>query len=173
MNTLLQPYLESNLIIIRALKVSDFELLYTVASDPLIWEQHHDKKRHTAAGFKRFFEESLRSGGALSIVDVTNKEVIGASRYKIVDAHEQVIEIGWTFLSRKYWGGQYNRHVKRLMTAYALKHFKKVVFYVNNKNLRSQMALEKLGAIKLDNYDVPWVLESEKGITYLLNKPIH
>jgi hypothetical protein len=86
-----------------------------VASDPLIWEQHPDKTRHTAEGFKKFFQGALDSGGALVAIDAKTRQVIGSSRYHDYSKEKDVVETGWTFLGRKYWGGRYNGEVKRLM----------------------------------------------------------
>ncbi len=58
------------------------------------------------------------------------------------------MEIGWTFLARKYWGGLYNRELKDLMLAHAFRFVETVVFYVGENNIRSQKATEKIGAIK-------------------------
>ena len=48
----LQPTLENDLIQIVPLKETDFEALYAVASDPLIWEQHPNKDRYQRAVFQ-------------------------------------------------------------------------------------------------------------------------
>ena len=100
--------------VIRPLVPSDHDPLYQVAADPLIWEQHHDKGRHTLDGFTDFFEESMLSKGALCILDRKKDQVIGSSRFKIIDASAKVVEIGWTFLDRYYWGGSYNREIKKI-----------------------------------------------------------
>jgi hypothetical protein len=49
----------------KALREEDFNELYTVAADPLIWEQHPVKDRHKGEVFKAFFREALESGGTL------------------------------------------------------------------------------------------------------------
>jgi RimJ/RimL family protein N-acetyltransferase len=36
----LQPTLKGALLVLRPLRPEDFDALYAVASDPLIWEQH-------------------------------------------------------------------------------------------------------------------------------------
>ena len=169
----LQPHLNGRLIYIRPLDNTDFEPLFKAASDVSIWEQHQDKKRHTPEGFTHFFNESMASLGALCILDNKNKSIIGSSRFKIIDKKEGVVEIGWTFLKRTYWGGSYNGEVKQLMINYALQYFKKVVFYVNEKNTRSQRALEKIGAMRTLEYRHSWVLEQGEGLTYLINKAIN
>ena len=57
----------------------------------------------------------------------------------------------WTFLARKYWGGRYNAEMKRLLLNHAFTFVQNVVFYVGEKNIRSQKAMEKIGAIRKGN----------------------
>ena len=168
----LQPYLNARLVSVSPMRNEDFDALFAVASDRRIWEQHHDKNRYTSEGFAKFFKESMASGGAMSIFDNKERCIIGASRYKIIDLEEGIVEIGWTFLSRKYWGGKFNKEIKKLMINHALKYFKQVVFYVNEKNYRSQKALEKLGAVKITDYGLSWVLDPTTGLTYQINNDI-
>ena len=74
---------------------------------------------------------------------MTNK-IIGSSRYKRVQGFQNGIEIGWTFLSRDYWGGKYNKLVKDLMIDHAFNFVDNIIFYVNDTNIRSQKAVEKI-----------------------------
>lgn len=172
MNVNLQPILESDLLIIRPLRASDFDNLYQVASDPLIWEQHQNKNRYTLNEFTKFFNEALTSKGALILIDKMTREVVGTSRFRIIDQVEEVIEIGWSFLAREFWGGKYNREMKKLMINHALKSFKIIVFYVSAHNFRSQCALQKLGAIEMFDSTQLWVLSRDKGITFSIDKPL-
>jgi len=59
------------------------------------------------------------------------------------------VEIGWTFLARSYWGGNYNREMKQLMLRHALGFVKRVVFLIGPQNVRSQKAIEKLGGVRV------------------------
>jgi RimJ/RimL family protein N-acetyltransferase len=143
-----QPTLEGPLLTLRPLRASDHDSLYAVASDPLIWEQHPDKRRSQADGFRAFFEESLASGGALMAIRAGTNEVMGASRFHGYDEAASEIEIGWSFLGRKYWGGTFNREMKRLMVEHAFRFAQRVVFLVGPDNIRSQRAVLKLGAVR-------------------------
>ena len=58
------------------------------------------------------------------------------------------------------------------MINYALHTFQRVVFYVNSKNLRSQRALEKLGANRMDDSAKSWILPINKGVTFMINIPL-
>ncbi|HXW89591.1 MAG TPA: GNAT family N-acetyltransferase [Terriglobales bacterium] len=144
----LQPMLKGRLLELRPLRASDFGDLYAVASDPRIWEQHPDKDRWKEDVFKKFFQASLDSGGALIAVDSKDGKVIGTSRFHAYDEHKSEIEIGWTFLARSHWGGTYNREMKELMLRHAFTFVDRVVFLVGPENLRSQKALEKIGGVR-------------------------
>jgi RimJ/RimL family protein N-acetyltransferase len=147
----LQPILKSDLLELRPLRSEDFDDLCTVASDPLIWEQHPIKDRYKKEVFSGFFLESLQSGGALIAIDSIDGKIIGSSRFHGFDQAKSEIEIGWSFLARTHWGGIYNREMKRLMLRHAFKYVKRVVFLVGPQNLRSQKAMEKLGRVRMDS----------------------
>jgi RimJ/RimL family protein N-acetyltransferase len=120
-----------------------------VASDPLIWEQHPAKNRHERKVFEKLFLEFLDSGGALIVIDSNNNKVIGSSRYHGYNPDKEEVEIGWTFLARAYWGGIYNKEMKRLMLQNAFNYVNSVIFRVGVHNIRSQQAVLKLGATRI------------------------
>lgn len=142
-----QPTLTSELLELRPLREDDWSALFAVASDALIWEQHPDSDRYKEDVFRRFFDDALKSGGALVISDRAAGEVIGSSRYHGFDATNSVVEIGWTFLARRYWGGRYNGDLKRLMLEHAFKAVEQVVFIIGPGNRRSRRAVEKIGGV--------------------------
>lgn len=166
-----QPTLENHLILIRPLKPADLESLYHAANDPLIWDQH-PAKRYKREVFEGFFAESLASGGALVIIDKSTGEIIGSSRYQKAEGVENAIEIGWSFLARKYWGGKYNREFKSLMIDHALESLEHVVFHVARENIRSQKAMEKIGGILVVEPDLAYLLKRpEENVTYRISTP--
>lgn len=145
----LQPHLKAELIELRPLAPGDWDELFAVASDPLIWEQHPERDRYKDEVFKVFFREALESGGAFVVIDRKTQQIIGSTRFYGYDPEKSEIEIGWTFLARKYWGGRHNREMKDLLLAHAFQFVENVVFFVGEKNFRSQKAMEKIGAIKV------------------------
>jgi RimJ/RimL family protein N-acetyltransferase len=144
----LRPNLKGELIELRPLTSEDWTDLFSVASDPLIWEQHPESDRYKEDVFKAFFREALECGGAFVIIDTKNQQIIGSTRFHGYDLEKSEIEIGWTFLARNYWGGRYNRELKQLMLNHAFRFVENVVFYVGEKNIRSQKATEKIGGIR-------------------------
>ena len=143
----LQPSLTGQLLRLRPLRADDFDALFRVAADPLIWEQHPEPNRYQEPTFRRFFDEAIGSGGALAVLDLESGEIIGSSRFHGYDPVEGVIEIGWTFLARAYWGGRYNGEMKRLMLEHAFRWVNRVVFVIGSENRRSQRAVEKIGGM--------------------------
>src|SRR5262245_66365313 len=111
----LQPTLKGDTITLRPMKPDDFDALFAVGSDPLIWEQHPERDRYTEARFRAYFQGGLESGGALVAIDNQTGRMIGSSRYHSYKPEQSEIEIGWTFLERRYWGGPTNGEMKRLM----------------------------------------------------------
>ena len=145
----LQPHLKGELIELRPLAPDDWRELFAVASDSLIWEQHPEPDRCKEGVFRIFFKDALESGGAFVIIDRKTQQIIGSTRFYGYDPAKSEIEIGWTFLARKYWGGRYNAEMKRLLLNHAFKFVESVVFFVGEGNVRSQKAMEKVGAIKV------------------------
>lgn len=141
----LQPVLQGQLVSLRPLRADDFDALYAVASDPLIWEQHPNRDRYEENVFREFFRQALASGGALVALDAQTGKVIGSSRFNGYDEATREIEIGWTFLARSHWGGTYNAEMKHLMLRHAFQFVDSVLFVIGSENLRSRRAVEKIG----------------------------
>ena len=145
----LQARMKGELVDLRPLKAEDFEELYAVAADPLIWEQHPDSDRYKREVFRDYFRGGMEGGGAFLVLDSKDGKAIGSSRYHGYDEKASEVEIGWTFLAKKYWGGEYNREMKRLMMEHAFRFVERVLFVVGVGNVRSQKAMEKIGGVKV------------------------
>lgn len=146
-----QPtHLENSKVKLLSLKANDFEDLFAVASDPLIWEQHPSNDRYKPDVFKDFFDEAIKTGTAFTIRDAQTGKIIGSTRY--YDDFENSIAIGFTFLAREYWGGEYNKALKDLMFKYAFSFVDKVILHIGAGNIRSQLATGKLGAKKTGEF---------------------
>jgi RimJ/RimL family protein N-acetyltransferase len=142
-----QPTLAGALLELRPLAPDDWDALYAVASDPLIWEQHPVPDRWREPVFRSFFEEALASGGALVALAKAGGAVIGSSRFHGFEPARREVEIGWTFLARDRWGGAHNGEMKRLMLDHAFRFVDSVLFFIGPENWRSQRAVGKLGGL--------------------------
>jgi RimJ/RimL family protein N-acetyltransferase len=145
----LQPTLEGRLLRLRPLRSDDWDALFAVASDPLIWKLHPESDRYKEEVFRRYFDGAMKSGGAFLIHDARDGRAIGSSRYHGYDEAKSEIEIGWTFLARSHWGGTWNRELKDLMLRHAFRFVQSVIFKVGPQNWRSQRAVEKIGGVRV------------------------
>ena len=152
----LQPRIQNDLIRLEPLEAGDFEILYAVAADPLIWEQHPSSDRYQRPVFENFFKGAMESGGAFRVIDNKNGELIGSSRYCNLDEAMRQIEIGYTFLARSRWARHYNLALKTLMLDHAFKFVGRVTFKVGINNWRSRKAMEKLGGIYIGEESVAY-----------------
>ena len=168
----LQPTLSNELVLVRPLRIEDFEALYEVAKDPLVWAMHQNPDRHEINEFKKFFKGALDSRSAFVILDKATNTIIGSSRYHLPENTAEAVEIGWTFLSRTYWGGVYNKAIKSLLIAHAFQYVDFVLFHIDQNNIRSQKATMKLGARLIDKTGSLKDLHTKvpTGLTFVLEK---
>lgn len=150
-----QPVLEGDRQLLRPLTPDDWQALFGVASDRLIWEIHPAHDRWQEPVFRAFFADALANGGAVAVIDKGTGQIIGSSRWQGYDpADGGSVEIGWTFLARDYWGGSFNPEMKRLMLAHAFQYVRRVVFRIGETNLRSRKAMERIGGRLTDERDI-------------------
>ena len=168
----IQATLENENVKLVPLNPNDFEELFSVASDPKIWEQHPNKDRYQREVFEKFFQGAIESKGGFKIMDKSSNEVAGSTRFYDYNPKENSIFIGYTFYATKFWGSKLNPQVKKLMLDYIFQFVDKVNFHVGKDNIRSQKAMEKLGAKKVDEVNVAYFGEPEKlNVVFEIDKP--
>jgi RimJ/RimL family protein N-acetyltransferase len=143
-----QPTLIGPTVIVRPVSADDWAELFAAGSDPEIWKVHPRSTRYTEPEFRAYFDSAVTSKMAFVFVDRATNRLIGSSRYYGFEPELSEIEIGWTFIVRKYWGGATNREVKRLMLDHAFTFVDTVIFWVGKQNWRSQGAMTKIGGIR-------------------------
>ena len=167
-----QATLENENVKLVPLNPNDLEELFSVASDPKIWEQHPNKDRYQREVFEKFFQGAIESKGAFKIMDKSSNEVAGSTRFYDYNPKENSIFIGYTFYATKFWGSKLNPQVKKLMLDYIFQFVDKVNFHVGKDNIRSQKAMEKLGAKKVDEVNVAYFGEPAKlNVVFEIDKP--
>lgn len=158
----IQPVLENEKVILYPLQEDDFDELYTVSSDPEIWEQHPNKDRWKKEVFHIFFDGAMRSKGAFKIVEKASGHTIGSTRFYDYNEPDNSIFIGYTFYGTAYWGRGINPLVKNIMLDYIFQFVSKVNFHIGAENTRSQIAIGRLGAVKVDEQEVTYFGEASK-----------
>jgi N-acetyltransferase len=151
----LQPELRGRVLTLRPLVIADFEAVYAAASDPLVWEQHPEPLRYRREVFQKFFDGAMASKGAFAVIDLASRKIIGSSRYYDYNPAMREVKIGYSFLSRAFWGGVYNPEMKKLMLDHAFGFVDRVLFEIGESNLRSQTAIQRIGAKFVGKVDLP------------------
>jgi len=84
------------------------------------------------------------------IVDKDYGALAGSTRFGKIDFNNKRAEIGWTWYGTKFQGTGLNAEVKRLMIDYGFNELKlnRIQLGTDLRNIRSQKAIEKLGAVK-------------------------
>jgi N-acetyltransferase len=166
-----QPTLENESVLLQPLQEKDFEGLYSIASDPKVWEQHPNKNRYLQEVFAIYFKGAVESKGAFLILDKNTNEIIGSSRYYDYNEKENTILIGYTFIGTRYWGKKINAQIKKLMIEYAFQFVDKIYFHIGANNKRSQIAIGNIGATKTREFEVAYYGEPEMlNYEYVIEK---
>ena len=149
---------------LEPLTPKDFDALYAIAGDPLLWEQHPEADRWKRSTFQRFFDGGLANDlGCFAIREKRSGRPAGSSRFYGYDEADRCIRIGYTFIARELWGTSANREIKEAMLMRAFNAVDRVFFDIGPQNYRSIAAVKKLGAVFSHN-------ESDTKAVYVLSK---
>ena len=156
--------LQTERFFLEPLTPKDFNALYAVASDPLLWEQHPEADRWKRSKFQHFFQDGLTNDlGCFVIKEKRSGRPAGSSRFYGYDAADRCIRIGYTFIARELWGTAANREIKEAMLMRAFNVVNRGFFDIGPQNFRSIAAVKKLGAVF--SHD-----ESDSKAAYMLSK---
>jgi RimJ/RimL family protein N-acetyltransferase len=127
--------------------------LARAADEAEIWE--HMPYRASGAGFDAWFDHALdlaQAGGEAVWAVRTSADgaLVGSTRYLAIEPEHRRLEIGHTWYSPQVWATQVNPACKLALLRYAFESlgFNRVELKTDNRNLRSQAAIAKLGAIR-------------------------
>ena len=141
----LPSQIDSKNFTLRTLTKADKQALQACASDPAIW-QFMPTKRHLPEVFEPFFEQAVKDK-AYAIIDKRTGNIIGTTRFCHDNAKDDVIGIGFTFITPEFWGKGVNDEIKHTLLNHAFKYRNAVCFQIHEGNDRSKKAVEKLGAV--------------------------
>ena len=114
--------LQTERFFLEPLTPKDFNALYAVASDPLLWDQHPEADRWKRSKFQHFFQDGLTNDlGCFVIKEKRSGRPAGSTRFYGFDEADRCIRIGYTFIVRELWGTAANREIKEAMLTRAFK----------------------------------------------------
>lgn len=93
-------------------------------------------------------EKELQKSIPYIIYDQETEAVVGSTRFENMDSQNKTLHVGWTWISPAVQGTGLNHHMKYLMLKHAFEtlNFEKVEFRIDERNIKSRKAVEKLGA---------------------------
>jgi len=129
--------------------------LVAAASDPEIFRYLRYAPANSPERMRELMETFARRRDAgtdlpFAIVRGVDGVAVGMTRYLAIDRENATVEIGGTWMAPALWGSVVNPESKRLLLARAFEEERanRVQIKTDLRNLRSQRAIEKLGAVR-------------------------
>jgi len=144
--------LDGQKIRLEPLSLAHHAQLCEVGLDEELWQWIPQAVR-TAAEMRAHIETALEAqaaGNALpfATIERVTGRAIGSTRFANIDRSNRHVEIGWTWLGRKWQRTAANTEAKYLMLRYAFETWRclRVEFKTDSLNERSRAALLRIGA---------------------------
>jgi len=144
--------LKNNSVLLRPLTSEDEEGLVKIAFDADIWKYTIVSVMNSTE-LKNYINTALQERKKnlrypFTIVDKQSGEIAGSTSYGNISVKDKRLEIGWTWLGKKFRGTELNKNCKFLLLQYAFDHlkFERVEFKTDVLNDRARKALVKIGA---------------------------
>jgi len=145
--------LENESVRLEPLTLENYHNLYEVAGEKDL-VQFSPSYIETPKELKNYVEtaiEDLKNKTAIPFIifDKRVKKYAGCTRYMNINYTNKVLEIGSTWIGKDFQGTGLNPSMKRLMLdhAFDVMGYEKVEFRIDERNIRSRKAVEKLGGI--------------------------
>ena len=144
--------LENDSVLLRPLTSEDELSLSKIAFDADIWK-YTVMRASDPIELKEFINSAIEDREkdlryTFTIIDKSSDEIAGSTSYGNVSIKDKRLEIGWTWLGKKFMGTGLNKECKFLLLQYAFEHlkFERVEFKTDFLNNAARRALEKIGA---------------------------
>jgi len=145
--------LENEYIKLQPLTMENYQHLIPIASQKKL-VQYSPSDIETPESLKYYVETALKQHQInqsipFIIYDKKTETYAGCTRFMNISWQHKILEIGSTWIGREFHGSGLNRQMKNIMLNYTFDEmvFEKVEFRIDERNIRSRMAVEKLGAI--------------------------
>lgn len=145
--------LEGSAVKLVKLDESHIDELWESAQDESIWTHYTFRKMGSKERFGIFIKDSLEEarigiGYTFTIIDKASGRMSGGTSFLDINPSSRSLEIGRTWLAKPLRGSGINYECKYLLLGYCFETLRliRVFFKTDSNNIRSQKALEKIGA---------------------------
>ncbi|MFF2797369.1 GNAT family N-acetyltransferase [Lysinibacillus xylanilyticus] len=146
--------LENQVVLLKPLEQEDTQELLEAGSYPEIWP-HMSTTVEKMVDVNNFVDKALekkheKTEFPFVIVDKKSGKIIGSTRFMDIDETHKRLEIGSTWITPAFWRTAINTNCKYLLLQYCFEvlNLQRVQIKTDHENLRSQKAIERLGATK-------------------------
>jgi RimJ/RimL family protein N-acetyltransferase len=146
--------INSEKVILRPMNVNDFDKMKVLTSDTQMW-YYFTADLSNEQILKNWIESAIselkdKKSLPFTIIDPTNDNIIGTTRIGNISETNNRVEIGWTWIAKKYQGTGINGHVKKLLFEYLFVETStlRIEFKTDVLNIPARKAMEKVGLIK-------------------------
>jgi RimJ/RimL family protein N-acetyltransferase len=147
--------LENHLVRLEPLQLKHTADLYAVSQDPDIWRYLSYKQPTAPYEMEVWVEIALEAQARgtdipFAIIDRNTQHIVGSTRYLNIVPKDRGLEIGWTWLTQSARRTHVNTACKYLLLLHAFETLGaiRVQFKTDSRNLTSQRAIERIGAVK-------------------------
>lgn len=146
------PNLENSRVKLSLLDLSNYKHLSDIAQEPHLL-QYSPSKIDTPDDLKAYVQEAVdgyyhNTAIPFIVFDKQANAYAGCTRFGFINWQNKVLHIGWTWIGNQFQGTGLNTNMKFLMLQFAFEvlEFDKVEFRIDERNIKSRKAVEKLGA---------------------------
>ncbi len=145
------PVLENDIVKLSLLDLSNYEHLIPITQQENLI-QYSPSKINTPEDLKDYVQTAVdgyyhKTTIPFIIYDKRTNTYAGCTRFGLISWNNKVFHIGWTWIGKQFQGTGLNKNIKFLMLQYAFEtlEFDKVEFRIDERNIRSRKAVEKIG----------------------------
>lgn len=120
-----------------------------------IWTYLDEPTPRTTTDITRLVDDALHEQGLgqrlpFAIIDQADGHAVGSASYIDIRPQDRGVEIGWLWLTPSRWGTGMNTEAMFLLLEHAFTklHAVRVALKTDERNVRSQRAIEALGAVR-------------------------
>ncbi|WP_158977563.1 GNAT family N-acetyltransferase [Cellulophaga sp. L1A9] len=145
--------LENDVVKLTPLSLENFEYLYPIAEQPKLVqyspsaiEKHDELENYVKIALK---QQEAKTSIPFIVYDKRISSYAGSTRFMNINWKNKTLEIGSTWIGREFQGTGLNTQIKALMLQYAFTELdmEKIEFRIDERNVASRKAVEKLGCI--------------------------
>ncbi len=146
------PPIENDRVSLTLLGLSNYKKLQDIANEkdliaysPSDISSPEKLKSYVQTAVDGFYHKTIIP---FIIYDKQKQKFAGSTRFGRINWDNKTLHIGWTWIGREFQGSGLNTNMKFLMLQYTFETlaFEKVEFRIDERNIRSRKAVEKLGA---------------------------